>query len=228
MRGNAAPGWYPDPSGGGGQRYWDGAAWHDAVPVRPGVPTAGKPPRKVSTRALLIAAAVFVAIVVIGNVIENRHEDNKAASRTSSSSAQSAPASATHVPVRPLPTTPAVSAEQLNPATYRPVTERELALILKDPYAHYGEPIIIYGKVVQFDTNTGNSAFRADVLAEPGGRSADAIIEAADPTILANVVEGDSLTMYVEVAGPRTYSTQIGGERTVPVFDIYIAEHWTR
>jgi hypothetical protein len=26
-----APGWYADPGGEGGQRYWDGAAWSDHV-----------------------------------------------------------------------------------------------------------------------------------------------------------------------------------------------------
>lgn len=26
-----APGWYPDPSGNGGQRWWDGTAWADAA-----------------------------------------------------------------------------------------------------------------------------------------------------------------------------------------------------
>jgi hypothetical protein len=32
----AAPspaGWYPDPSGAKGKRYWDGNTWHDAIPA---------------------------------------------------------------------------------------------------------------------------------------------------------------------------------------------------
>lgn len=80
-------GWYPDPTGGPGRKYWDGMAWHDAVPVRPGVPTVGKPPRKISTKALLIAAAVFIAVVVVGNILETRHEENKSASRTTTTAA---------------------------------------------------------------------------------------------------------------------------------------------
>lgn len=222
MRGNAAPGWYPDPSGGPGRKYWDGAAWHDAVPAQP------KPTRQISTKALLIAAAVFIAVVVVGNILETRHEENKQASKAPTTRTAPSSTPTTKPPTRTTPTTPRVSPEQLNPATYQPVTERQLALIRKDPYAHYGESIIIYGKVVQFDTATGTSAFRADVAAEPGSDHEDVVIEAKDPTILADVVEGDALKMGVEVAGAHTYSTQMGGERTVPLFDVYIVEHWQR
>jgi TM2 domain-containing membrane protein YozV len=34
-----APGWYPDPSGGPGQRYWGGTEWLDPSPAPP--PAAG-------------------------------------------------------------------------------------------------------------------------------------------------------------------------------------------
>jgi hypothetical protein len=40
----APPGWYPDPAGGSGQRWWDGYSWNEAVvtptlpPVPPGPP----------------------------------------------------------------------------------------------------------------------------------------------------------------------------------------------
>jgi hypothetical protein len=43
----APPGWYPDPAGGNGQRWWDGYAWSDAVAVpqdRPPTPWAAAPP----------------------------------------------------------------------------------------------------------------------------------------------------------------------------------------
>ncbi len=44
------PGWYPDPSGGSGQRYWDGTQWTDqhqpAQPAQytPAPPVGGGPP----------------------------------------------------------------------------------------------------------------------------------------------------------------------------------------
>jgi hypothetical protein len=45
----APPGWYPDPAGGPGQRWWDGYAWTEATvlpavpPPPPGPPTFGPP-----------------------------------------------------------------------------------------------------------------------------------------------------------------------------------------
>lgn len=32
------PGWYPDPAGGEGQKYWDGRAWHADIPTAPLAP----------------------------------------------------------------------------------------------------------------------------------------------------------------------------------------------
>ena len=97
--------------------------------------------------------------------------------------------------------------------------------MLKDPQAHKGEKIIIYGVVTQFDTATGKSKFRADTLAKPHdvrlGLPANTIIEASDPSILADVFEGDSVTMYVVVEGTETYKAA-GGDQTVPKFAVNI------
>jgi hypothetical protein len=50
------PGWYPDPAGGPGRRYWDGAHWADQVAV-PSTPPAKRTPRSL--------AVVFLAAFVI-------------------------------------------------------------------------------------------------------------------------------------------------------------------
>jgi hypothetical protein len=63
---NARPGWYPDPSGAPGKRYWDGYAWHDAVPARPG-PVAPKPPT--NWKALGIMGGAVVALIVVASII---------------------------------------------------------------------------------------------------------------------------------------------------------------
>lgn len=59
--------------------------------------------------------------------------------------------------------------------------------------------------MTQFDTATGRSEFRADTAAEPQhdryGYQQNTMVEASDTSILANVVEGDYVRMYVEVEG---------------------------
>ncbi|BBZ55029.1 hypothetical protein MPHO_20210 [Mycolicibacterium phocaicum] len=64
------PGWYPDPLGGQGARYWDGAQWEGAI--QPGPPTAPQeypepPPTREQTRRqwpiwLGLGLAVVIAI----------------------------------------------------------------------------------------------------------------------------------------------------------------------
>jgi hypothetical protein len=96
----------------------------------------------------------------------------------------------------------------------------------KDPVAHKGQKIIIYRVVTQFDGRTGTSEFRADTAAEPQddryGYKQNTMVQASDPSILANVVERDYVRMYVEVEGTESYKTTIGGEQTVPKFWVNI------
>lgn len=56
----AQPGWYDDPAGGDGKRYWDGVAWTDDVP-----PTAGRNPWTVGCLGLV---AIVVLVSVLGGV----------------------------------------------------------------------------------------------------------------------------------------------------------------
>jgi hypothetical protein len=53
----APPGWYPDPAGGPGQRWWDGYAWSEATVLPQQPPWTGAPPpegpvRQVPPRAV--------------------------------------------------------------------------------------------------------------------------------------------------------------------------------
>ena len=70
------PGWYPDPGGSGGLRWWDGNAWtehlHGTVaapgPVSPGAPAGASPARyrqKPWHLPLVIGLAVAWTIVWI-------------------------------------------------------------------------------------------------------------------------------------------------------------------
>jgi hypothetical protein len=59
------PGWYPDPSGAPGQRYWDGSKWTDVniPPSPPSVPSPGPGRRGSALKVLAIIGAVIFALV---------------------------------------------------------------------------------------------------------------------------------------------------------------------
>ena len=75
------PGWYPDPSGAPGQRYWDGTAWHTAAPQQQ---------KPVSTKKALLWSTILGLVVLIGliNALGDS-EDEKTPSVASSTVAAS-------------------------------------------------------------------------------------------------------------------------------------------
>ncbi|MFC9358812.1 DUF2510 domain-containing protein [Rhodococcus sp. NPDC057014] len=113
----------------------------------------------------------------------------------------------------------AIEAARMDRSTYEVLGERDFALLAKNPDASKGRKIVVYGVVTQFDSATGTTTFRADTAAGPSDRSYDydqnTVVTGAR-SLLANVVEDDLLTMYVEVLGSYSYETQIGGNTTVP------------
>ncbi|MDM7488819.1 hypothetical protein QT969_10995 [Rhodococcus sp. CSLK01-03] len=117
---------------------------------------------------------------------------------------------------------------KLDPATYQEISERDFALLVKDPDAFSGRKIVVYGRVTQFDSATGTDRFRADTAAvlqdSPYDYDENTAIEADDPALVADVVEDDIVKMYVEVDGSYSYDTQIGGRTTVPKFTVNIIE----
>lgn len=71
-------GWYPDPAGGAGRKYWDGVAWHDAVPVHPGAERKSGATIKV----VVAVAALILGLMAIGKLTESG-DDADVASKTS-------------------------------------------------------------------------------------------------------------------------------------------------
>lgn len=90
----------------------------------------------------------------------------------------------------------------------------------KDPDAWAGRKIVVYGVITQFDSATGATLFRADTGPAPMTDVYDydqnTLVTARDADMVANFVEKDRVTMFVEVQGATTYDTQIGGSTTVP------------
>lgn len=90
------PGWYPDPSGAPGQRYFDGNGWTEhrtAVqqPAQPWGPPVAPVKRRSKAPIVLGVIGGLVLLVVIGNVFSDDQKDVRAES-PSSSSAVTAPA----------------------------------------------------------------------------------------------------------------------------------------
>ncbi|NTW29453.1 MAG: hypothetical protein HGA39_08855 [Coriobacteriia bacterium] len=109
---------------------------------------------------------------------------------------------------------------RLTPAgSYAKLTTREFQQIVKDPDAHRGEGILVFGKITQFDSATGSDTFRANTGATSAEANQNTFL-IGDKATLANMVEGDSFAANVTIVGTRSYKTQIGGSMTVPVFQI--------
>jgi hypothetical protein len=100
-------GWYPDPDGKGGQRYFDGTNWGPTAP--PPAPISAPPPAPISAPpppkkkmgcfpTILALVGVFFVIGLIGHACG---DDNKSSSRSSSSSTASATATTPAGPTKP-------------------------------------------------------------------------------------------------------------------------------
>lgn len=116
--------------------------------------------------------------------------------------------------------------EPTQPTEYEAITSRQWKKIAKDPDAHVGETIVIYGQVTQFDSATGTDTFRADV----GGvrDSCDFglctyptnTVLTGDADRLSKLVSDDTFRAKVTVLGSLDYDTQLGGETTVPSLQV--------
>jgi hypothetical protein len=118
----------------------------------------------------------------------------------------------------------AKAAEDAKP--FNAISARDFALLVKNPDAHAGQRFVIYGEVTQFDAATGNDQFLARTGAEKDSISygytdfEDNSLVVGDSGMLADVVEGDVFEARVVVSGSMSYETQIGGNTTVPEFEL--------
>ena len=133
----------------------------------------------------------------------------------------------TESPANPPTTTKPASTPTSKPAakssptatTYDKVSSREWKLIAKNPDAHVGETIVVYGTVTQFDSATGNEGFRANVDGKRHSESYEYetnTVLTGDADRLSDLVEDDAFSARVTVVGSYSYDTQIGGNTTVP------------
>lgn len=95
-------GWYPDPDGKGGQRYFDGTNWGPAAPPAPTL-TAPQP-KKSGSGGKVIAAVVgiFLLLFLIGKCEGSSDDDKKSESQSSTATTSRVVSSA----AAPTPTAP--------------------------------------------------------------------------------------------------------------------------
>lgn len=105
------------------------------------------------------------------------------------------------------------------------ISDRDWALIAKDPQGNIGKSIVIYGYITQFDAATGLDQFRADVNGinsrNSYGLSGDNTFLYGNSSLLKNFVAKDYFTAKVIVRGTKTYTTTLNGNITVPLLEIY-------
>lgn len=120
----------------------------------------------------------------------------------------------TPTPVPPAPA-PAPAKDE-----YPAISDRDWALLVKNPVASVGRRVVIYAQVTQFDAATGTTMFRANGFSAPQTYywDGDNIMVNGSAGLLAGVVQDDILKIYATAEGPLTYETQIGGSTTVPEF----------
>ncbi|SBS73756.1 hypothetical protein MHPYR_180036 [uncultured Mycobacterium sp.] len=73
---SAVPGWYPDPAGGNGQRYWDGHSWGPVAPGTPApMPAPARPSKPMSNagKAILIIGSVVLAASCVAYLATGPH-----------------------------------------------------------------------------------------------------------------------------------------------------------
>ena len=230
-------------------KQWTSAT--KAIPNRGGGPTTPPVDPAARKRGNKIAAGVIGVIVlafVLFNVFGGDSENDRAtASEVTTSKAPAAAVTTTKSAAevsssqaasssRTAAAAAAAAAEaekrrqaeaaRLDPNTYETLGERDFALLAKNPDSYIGRKVTVYGVVTQADAATGNKQFLARTAAEPMGASYNydltALVTTQDPSLIANVVEDDFVTMHVEVEGSYTYDTKIGGSNTVPEFKVNI------
>ncbi|TJZ76990.1 DUF2510 domain-containing protein [Rhodococcus oryzae] len=121
----------------------------------------------------------------------------------------------------------ALEAAKKDPATYEQLSERDFALIAKNPGSATGRKVVVYGRVTQFDAATGTTQFLARTAPIAGDKydyDQNTFVVGDTAALIANVVEDDLVTMYTEVLGSYTYDTQAGGSTTVPKLQVNIIE----
>lgn len=119
-------------------------------------------------------------------------------------------------------------AEQTDPANYASLSERDWALVERDPDSHQGEKYRLYGYVTQADAATGDVTIRVNTSPVQQGRrfyyDVNTMVFSGRDGVFSDVVRDDHVKMLVEVEGALSYDTMIGGSATAVTVAAYDVE----
>jgi hypothetical protein len=186
-------------------------------PPYPPPPTPPARPWR-TTLILTILGVSIVALIGIAAAVARTNDATPAAAAapTATPTRNSAP---TYTPAATVAPNPAVVT-----GPPRAITARDWLKIAKDPEAHKGEAVIVYGQVKQFDAAIGVDTFRASVdgvIHKPSYGYVDyetnTVLTSPGGAALTDLVQDDLFKAEVVVAGSLSYDTQIGGSTTVPL-----------
>jgi hypothetical protein len=136
---------------------------------------------------------------------------------------------ATGTPSTPQPLEPPGSSPSVRiPKTFATLNKRDWAKVVKDPDKYVGKGYHLWGCITQFDAATGPDSFRADASYHKetywklyGENS----LFSGSERQLSDYVTGDAVVMNVVGLGSFSYDTQIGGNTTVPLFQVVSIGH---
>lgn len=191
-------------------------------------PDPGKPRRPWYKKKRFVIPAGFVGLLMLPGLVGGGDEASTKTAAPAASPSVAAP-SATATTTSPVATTkapePARTTAAPAPKEYATISARDFKLLAKDPDSHAGKAYTIYGYVSQFDSATGPEGFRANtgatkVKASDWYEFEQNSVLTGDKDLLAKIVEDDLFEAKVIVVGSYSYETQIGGNTTVPAFDV--------
>ncbi|MBU2666348.1 hypothetical protein KOI35_22860 [Actinoplanes bogorensis] len=101
--------------------------------------------------------------------------------------------------------------------TYKGLTSRAWTSIAKNPTAHAGEKIVIYGRIGQYDSRTGSERMLANASNTPYENPAVyPVIFSGDAEMLGAYKVDQMFEAKADVVGWFTFETVKGGTKTVP------------
>lgn len=130
------------------------------------------------------------------------------------------------------PSAPPASSGAPDQGSFVTMDERGWALIAKDPDANAGTNVVLFGTITQFDSATGNCAMLVKTSAvqkemsyeyDQSVMAVSGDWEAECPTF-DPLVEGDHVQLWATVTQSFSYDTQIGGNTTVPMVEVWYAQ----